>query len=361
MPDVGRDARNIRMKYLLMALLAVAVGAAAERPAKNPKDFKGPKTSTSGETSTNDPVYIEYMKLLVMDDEAEKEVDQWIKDAEKFEEAGAGTSKAALSLKVEQRLKIVKDAYEAFILKHPKHPDVRLAYGSFLMDTHDEDEGVIQMEKGRELDPKNPAAWNNLANHYGHRGPVKKAFEYYEKAIELDPKEATYPWNFATTVYLFRRDAEEYYKINEPQVFDRAMSLYEQARRLDPTNLVLAVDLAQSYYGIKPMRTNDALAAWTNALALAKAPNEKQGIYLHLARVELNTGRWDESLQHLGAVDIPEMFELKRRLERNWIEKRDKALGTTNSAMILSNTIPSISTGGITGPRLIAPSSAKVN
>ena len=45
------------------------------------------------------------------------------------------------------------------------------------------------------LDPKNPAAWNNLASVYGHHGPMAKAFEYYTKAIELNPGESVYYHN----------------------------------------------------------------------------------------------------------------------------------------------------------------------
>jgi tetratricopeptide (TPR) repeat protein len=196
------------------------------------------------------------------------------------------------------------------------------------------------MEKARELDPTNPAAWNNLANHYGHRSPVKKAFEYYAKAIELDPKEPVYRQNLATTTYLFRKDAQEYYNINEQQVFDRALELYRSALKLDPTNLLLAIDYAQTYYGIRPMRTNEALESWTNALTLTKTSDEKQGVFLHLARVELNTGHFDEARTHLNAITNVEMMDLRRRLVRNWIEKRDKALGVTNSATLISTNIP---------------------
>ena len=92
-------------------------------------------------------------------------------------------------------------------------------------DILEEDEAVTEMEKAREIDPTNPAAWNNLANHYGHRSPVKKAFEYYGKAIELDPNEPVYLQNLATTVYLFRHDAKEYYGLTEEQVFDKALTL----------------------------------------------------------------------------------------------------------------------------------------
>lgn len=320
------------MKYLFAIVLIAILTLDAAEPAKR-RDIKGSKETAS----TNDPVYLEYLKVLQADQDAEDEIDKWLKDEGGFASAGAARSEAGLNLRIQQRIKPVRDAYAKFIEKYPQHADVRLAYGSFLMEIGEEEEAEKQMEKGRELDPTNPAAWNNLANHYGHRGPVKKAFEYYAKAMELEPKEPVYPWNLATTTYLFRHDAKEFYKIDEQQVFDRALKLYEQAQKLDPTNIVLAVDLAQTYYGIKPMRTNQALLAWSNALALAKNTIEQQGIYLHLARVELNTGYFEEARQHLGMVTNADMMDLKKRLERNWIEKRDKALGVTNSAAAYTN------------------------
>jgi tetratricopeptide (TPR) repeat protein len=319
------------MRFLFLLLLlanAVFVGAAEK------------KKEPSSVTATNDPVEIEYLKLMAMDDAATKEVDNWIKESLSFEKAGAPRDETTLALKVEERLKPVKDAYEKFLREHPKHAEARLAYGSFLMEVHEEDAAVVQMERAREDDPKNPAAWNNLANHYGHRGPVKKAFAYYEKAIELDPKEPVYKQNFATTLYLFRKDAKEVYRIEEQQIFDRALDLYQQAMKLDPTNLVLAVDYAQTYYGIKPMRTNDALAAWKHAMTVAKTTDEQQGIALHLARVQLNTGRFDEALLNLNSVTNAEMAELKKRLERNWIEKRNKALGVADSDVALKSSLP---------------------
>ncbi len=280
----------------------------------------------------NDPVEREYQKLLADDDAAQEEADKWIRDAQAFEEKGAGLPKATLALKVEQRLEPVRKAYEDFLQRHPKHVAARLAYGSFLNDIRREEEAVAQWEKARQLDPQNPASWNNLANFYGHSGPVKKAFEYYTKAIELDPKEPVYLQNFATTIYLFRKDAMELYQINEQQVFDRALELYRKAIKLDPKNLLLATDLAQTFYGIRPPRTEEALGAWNDALNLATNAVEKEGIYLHLARVELNSGKFDEARKHLNIVTNDTLSVLKNRLLRNLLEKESRARNTNAPA-----------------------------
>jgi tetratricopeptide (TPR) repeat protein len=273
----------------------------------------------------NDPVEKAYLKLLDDDDTAQQEADKWIKEADAFQAKGAPFSREALQGRIEQRFAPVRKAYEDFLQLHPDHVRARLAFGSFLYETHDEDDGVAQWEKARQLDPKNPAAWNNLANHFGHRGPVEKAFEYYAKAIELSPQEPVYLQNLATTVYLFRKDAMEFYKIDEKQVFDRSLELYRKALKLDPKNFPLATDYAQSYYGIKPLRTEEALTAWNEALKIANDDFEREGVYIHLARVELNSGLFDQARNHLNLVTNEFYNVLKGRLNRNLLEKEKKA------------------------------------
>jgi tetratricopeptide (TPR) repeat protein len=283
---------------------------------------------TAKESASADPVEKEYLKLLEDDDAAQTEVDKWIQDAEAFAAKGSSFSKATLNGRIERRFADVRKAYDEFLRRHPKHARARLAYGSFLNDIQAEEEAVTQWEKAKDLDPKNPAAWNNLANHYGHRGPIEKAFAYYEKALEINPNETVYLQNLATTTYLFRKDAMEFYKITEPQVFDRALDLYRRALKLDPKNFPLATDLAQSYYGIKPLRTEDALSAWDYALKVANDDIEREGVYTHIARVELNSGRFAEARRHLNQVTNQMYLTLKTRLLKNLSEKETANQGT---------------------------------
>jgi tetratricopeptide (TPR) repeat protein len=279
----------------------------------------------------NDPVEKEYKKLMADDDEAQGEVDEWIKDNEKFTAQGAGVPGPEMSRRIRQRLEPIRSAYEDFIRRHPEHARARVAYGSFLNDLHDDDGAQEQWEKALALDPKDPAIYNNLANLYGHTGPVKKAFEYYAKAIELNPREPIYYHNFGTTVFLFRKDAREFYEITEQQVFDKALELYSKALRLDPQNFPLASDVAQTYYGIRPLRTEDALKAWTNTLAIAQNEVEREGVYLHLARFKLIAGRFAEARAHLNCVTNETYNELRTRLKRNLDEQEKQAQQGTNA------------------------------
>jgi len=277
-------------------------------------------------TSTRDPVELELRKIMIADDEAQDEADRWIKDNAAFKSQGAGLGDATLRARVSQRLDPVRLSYERFLEKHPKHARARLAYGSFLNDLGEEFEAMQQWEKARELDPTQPAAWNNLANYFGHRGPVRKAFEYYQKAIELNPNESVYYHNFGTTVFLFRKDAQEVFQINEQQVFDKALTLYALALKLDPKNFPLASDVAQTYYGIKPTRMQDALAAWEHALTLAGDSAEREGVYLHMARLKIMGGEFDAARRHLSAVTNAMYQVLKDRVVKNLAEREAKAV-----------------------------------
>jgi tetratricopeptide (TPR) repeat protein len=267
-------------------------------------------------------------KLMDADDQAQAEVDDWIRQNDEFAKHGAGAPPAELKRRIEERLEPVRKAYEDFIQRHPKNSKARVAYASFLGDTKDEESAEDQLEKALAVDTNNPAIYNNLANIYGHIGPVKKAFEYYARAIQLNPLEPVYYHNLGTTVYLFRTDAKEYYGIDEEHVFAKAFELYSNAMRLDPMNFPLASDVAQSYYGMKPMHTEEALRAWTNALQIAHDEIEREGVYLHFARIKLMAGRFTEAQTHLNTVTNEMYMTLKQRLQRNLDERRNGGQST---------------------------------
>ncbi len=297
--------------------------------------------------NTNDPVENEYCKIVLEDDAAEKEILKWSDEAQ----PGGEEARLTLNARIRQRLDGVRRQYEDFVQRHPKHVKARLAFGSFLNDTGEEDGAVAQWDAARELAPTNPAPWNNLANIYGHHGPTKKAFEYYDKAIELDPNESVYYHNLAVTVYLFRPDAREYYHLTEQQVFDKSLALYRQAIKLDPDNFVLFSDYAESFYGTNPPRWRDGLEAWTEALKIAHDDVERQGVFVHLARINTKLGNYDAARQHLNAITNEMYATLKRTLTRNLNEAVAKPAFSASAA---------IATNGAAGNSNGAPANAPV-
>ena len=162
------------MNNLLVGLLSALVST---NPPVAVSNFVAQATGVSVRIADpNDPLESEYQKLLEADDEAQEEVDKWIRDNEAIREPGAGPPDATLRARVLQRLAVARKAYDEFLQLHPDHARARLAYGSFLMDIGEESDAAKQMERSRELDPKNPGtlraavlqipnadAWRNIS------------------------------------------------------------------------------------------------------------------------------------------------------------------------------------------------------
>ncbi len=313
---------------------ALASGPEAQASVTNPPPAPGVAASVpaapAATPESKEAVEAEYHKVMDDDDDAQAEVDRWIRENQDYVAKGAGLPQAELTRRIRERFDPVRKAYEDFIKRHPDHAAGRVAYASFLGDLGEEETAEEQLEKALALDPKNPAVYNNLANIYGHRGPVKKAFEYFSKAIELKPTEPVYYHNFGTTTYVFRKDAMEYFALSEQQVIEKALSLYSNALRLDPDNFPLASDVAETYYTIQPLRADEALNAWTNALHIAHSDVEREGVYIHMARLKMVAGRLAEASAQLHAVTNTLYSELKGRIARR-IEEREHEPKQTNA------------------------------
>jgi tetratricopeptide (TPR) repeat protein len=279
---------------------------------------------------SNDPVEKALDQILEQDDAAQAEVDKWITDNNAFAEKGAGVPGEEMRRRILERFAPVEKAYQDFIHQYPTNSRALVAYASFLGDTKSEDAAEEQLDKALEVDTNNPAIYNNLANIYGHHGPVKKAFDYYARALQLNPLEPVYYHNLGTTVFLFRKDAKEYYGIDEQQVFNKAFELYSNAMRLDPQDFPLASDVAQTYYGVNPFRPEEALKAWTNALNLAHDEVEREGVYIHFARVNIMSHRFAEARVMLNNVTNETYADLKGRVARS-LEQRQKDAATSNA------------------------------
>jgi tetratricopeptide (TPR) repeat protein len=111
-------------------------------------------------------------------------------------------------------LKHLERDYQHFLHDHPEHARAMVAYGGLLYDEEDQDEGARWWEKAIAVDPHEPYAYNDLANVYGHDGRAAKALRYYQTAIDLEPTEAVFRFNWATTCQLFRNESRAVYGWN---------------------------------------------------------------------------------------------------------------------------------------------------
>jgi tetratricopeptide (TPR) repeat protein len=298
---------------LLAAVISTNMPAAVSNVVKE-------KTGVSVQIpDPNDPVEKEFRKIEAEDDAAVEEIEKWSDEAGAASLKGSNEAQITLHTRAKERLALVKKDYEEFIRQHPDYVRARLAFGSFLHQTGDPEGALAQWEKAGQLAPDNPAVWNNLADYY-EDGNGKKAIEYYSKAIELDPSQPLYYHNLAVCVYMCRTEAEEYWKISEQEVFDKSLELYRKAMKLDPDNFILASEYAGTLSGIRPLRLEDALAAWNQCLKIAHDEMEREGVYVHLARIQLQLNHFAESQRDLDAVTNKMYSGLKDKIARNLAE-----------------------------------------
>ncbi|HEY1170674.1 MAG TPA: hypothetical protein VGH19_04825 [Verrucomicrobiae bacterium] len=166
--------------------------------------------------------------------------------------------------------------------------------------------------------------WNDWGNEYGRSGPMTNMFVCFLNAVRIMPHEPAYHQNLATGLFMYRKDAKEFFGVNEEQVFSMALREYRKARILDPENYELAKDLAMVHYGIKPFRAEEALTEWNQVLVLAqKKPDANlDEIYVNLGRVNFLAARYAEAQKWLSKVKAPEFEEMRNVL---WARVTDSA------------------------------------
>ncbi len=267
----------------------------------------------------------EFHALVSQDEAAQAEIETWSK-----EKGRDPARKKVLDERIRERTDSVRKAYENFLSRHPHHAGAHLAYGNFLNEHEDEAGAQAHWETALALDPGNADLYNNLAGRYSETGPASKAFEYFSKAIELNPSQGVYYHNYANTLYVLNKHAMKYYGVSEQAVYAKALLQYSNACRLDPQNFSFAFDWAQTYYALKPLPTEAALRAWTNTLRSAHSEIERERVYVHLARLKMLAGLYAEARTQLTLVTNEDSRQLKTNLLRR-IQEQENRVHSSNA------------------------------
>jgi tetratricopeptide (TPR) repeat protein len=290
----------------------------------------GPSPGTDRpEAAAKDSLTQELKKIDEADDAAQAAADKWTEVNNRKRTTGAGLSDADLQRKITERFEPVLKAYRTFVQEHPSDARGHVAYGNFLMARVDELGAQAEWEKALVLDPQNPSMYNSLAGRYSESGPVNKSFTYFTKAIELSPKQGAYYHNFADVLFVRRKQAATFYGLTEQGVYARSIMLYSNALSLDPLNFNFARDMAQTYYSLKPLPFEQALQAWTNAIKVARQESDLHDSYVHLARVKMLAGRFNEARAQLALVTNESCVQAKTNLLKN-IQQRETEAGAAS-------------------------------
>jgi tetratricopeptide (TPR) repeat protein len=238
------------------------------------------------------------------------------------------------------QLKRLEGDYQHFLHNHPQHARAMVAYGDLLFDEKDEDEGVHWWEKAIAVDPREPYAYNDLANFYGHAGGAAKALQYYQTAIDLEPTEPIFRFNWATTCQLFRKESHAVYGWSVDEIFQHSLEQFRAARDLDPQNYDLSSTYAETFYQMPKPDWPGAYDAWQFCLRQPLNDSQRQFVWANLARVCTRVGRYDEAKEWASKLSGREQETVRRAIERK-IAELSKANTAATATNIPETSIPS--------------------
>jgi predicted Zn-dependent protease len=281
----------------------------------------------------DDPIGRELRALLLDDQTAQDRVDELIASNNAFKLEGAGLSNAIMATKIRQLIDPVREEYEKFLERNPRHVRAHLALASFLQEFGDQINAKVHMDTALQIAPNDPVALNNLGNYYGEFGPPAKAFEFYQRAAKAAPDQSMYLRNLASVMVVHNEAARAYFSLATDQdVVRRALIYFQEARTLNPSSFLLNSTLAQTYYQLKPLPYKEAVAAWEAAMMVAGTRMEKEGVMIHLARIHIQAKNFDAARYNLNGVSEPLMLDLKRELRAKIPRKMEPVSFSTSTA-----------------------------
>jgi tetratricopeptide (TPR) repeat protein len=204
----------------------------------------------------------------------------------------------------------ITQVYTQIIAHHPKSAEALNSYGEFLWRIKNPGNAMAQWTAAETLDPKNAAVANHLGGCQLALGDARKATEYYERAANLNPKNAVYQFDAGNSCFLFRRQMSGGTD-TEQTVMARSLDHFQQAVKIEPFNIEYARGYAETFYLIDKPDWKEALNAWGHYLQIS---DQKDFAYVNLARVNLKMGNKAEAKANLAKIASASFNPLKAHM-----------------------------------------------
>jgi len=197
-------------------------------------------------------------------------------------------------------------------VKYPQDAAIVNGHAEFLWSTEDRDRAVEKWRAAEKLDPNFAPALDHLGDVAFGLGEVKKAADYYARAVRIAPDNAAYHFGYANVVFLFRHDLHDATHADSDSLLDESLKHFAEASRLDPLNTNYARAFAETYYAIPKPDWSEALKAWRHLYDISPT---KDFALLNLARVHMKLGNKPEARASLGEIQDPKFDRAKARLK----------------------------------------------
>jgi len=203
--------------------------------------------------------------------------------------------------------------YSDLDAQYPDNAAVKSDWAQFLWDRGEKRPAMEKWEAVAKMDPKNAPALSSLGNGYLEMGELKQAAACFTRASESAPANASYHYDLANVVFLFRHDLLDTEAPDESRMIQRALSHFAEAARLEPLNVEYAKAYGDTFFYLQPPDWTTALAAWKHYLEITP---HKDFAYSNLARVHMKLGEKTEARACLAQINGPEFDHLKARLNQ---------------------------------------------
>lgn len=196
--------------------------------------------------------------------------------------------------------------------KYPQSAAIVNGHAEFLWSVEEHARAVEKWQAAEKLDANFAPALDHLGDVAFGAGEVRKAADYYARAVRNAPNNATYHFGYANVVFLFRHELHDATHRDSDSLLDEALQHFAEASRLEPLNADYARTLAETFYVLPKPDWNEALKAWRHFYDISP---QKDFALLNLARVHMKLGNKPEARANLAEIQDPRFDRLKARLK----------------------------------------------
>lgn len=222
-----------------------------------------------------------------------------------LERTGDVTGAEAARGEGQARRTMLRDAYEFAVERFGGDAPLFNHYGELLYDHFGDVNGaIVAWNKAISLDSGLAAPYCNLGVHHCETGQFALGLQYLDRALDLEPRNASYCFNLAQVYLNGREKAADARGWKMDKLYKEMLKLSKRAAELAPDDFEIVQDyavlhLAAEKFGAKT-DWNEAAAAWARTRRLARGLNEWFFTRLNEARVWELAGQNDCGLRCLN-------------------------------------------------------------
>ncbi len=286
----------MRMTGLILGLAAAFMYAGVELP----EELKFLEPVLANEESA-----IREIRMFEQTEKAAADLE--MESAREANRAGKSEEARAKQAAAEQRIQLIRRAYEIALSYHDDSAPLHNYYGELLYDVFgDFPAAVKEWSLASMLDDKLSGPLNNLGLHYFHSGDYAMGLEHLDKALELDPRNPDYLFNLAQVYLIHTPQIAELRDWTPKKVYKEAMTASRKAAKLAPNDYEAVVDYAVNFFAAEryDVRANwrRAAKAWQTARPLARNEAETFYTWLNEARVWIAAKKDEKALSCLNVA-----------------------------------------------------------